>query len=158
MDFWEVVDGITLHQMSYLDFKDAESKYGERAMTIHRVDLHQELLRLALDGEDNPASLTLATAVEAVDEQGYVHLSDGTKLHADLIVGADGVHSTIREVVLGGELQTPAVSNIGAFRLLIPTSKLERNASLTRLYKSKVSGATILADPTETVNERHIVW
>ena len=153
-----MVDGITLDQMSCFDFRDAKAKYFERAMTIHRVDLHQELLRLALDGQDNPASLTLATAVEAVDEQGYIHLSNGTRIPADLIVGADGVHSTIRKAVLDRELQTSAVSDLSAFRLLIPTSEIERKESLTRLCKSKVSGSTIFADTTENIHERHIVW
>lgn len=158
MQFWEIVDGITLNQMSCLDFSDCEARYGERAVTVHRVDLHKELLRLALDGEDNPASLTLATTVEAVDDQGYVKLSNGTKVRADMIVGADGVHSTTRKTVLNGELQTPAATDVSAFRLLIPTPKMEAKESLTRLLKAKVRGSTLIADTSEKVKERHIIW
>ncbi|KAL8832098.1 MAG: hypothetical protein Q9191_000477 [Dirinaria sp. TL-2023a] len=160
MQYWEIMDGITRQQLSCLDFSDSEARYGGRAVTIHRVDLHKELLRLALEGEDNPASLKLASTVEAVDEQGYVTLNDGTKLHADLIVGADGVHSTTRKTVLNGELQAPAATDVSAFRLLIPTKKLKDQASesLSGLLKAKVQGSTLIADTSEKVKERHIIW
>lgn len=157
MQYWEIMDGITRQQMSCLDFSDCKAKYGDRAVTIHRVDLHKELQRLALEGEDNPASLTLASTVEAVDEQGYVTLNNGTKLHADLIIGADGVHSTTRKTVLDGELQAPAATDVSAFRLLIPTSKLKDKESLTGLLKAKVQGSTLIADTSEKVKERHII-
>ena len=157
MTEWEVMDGITMHQMSLLDFRDCRARYGERLATIHRVDLHNELLRLALDGEDNPASLILATAVEAVDDKGNVNLSNGTKLHADLIIGADGVHSTTRRTVLDGELQTPAATDVSAFRLLIPTQKFEGKDSLSRLLQGKAQGSTLIADTSEKVKERHIM-
>lgn len=160
MQYWEIMDGITRQQISCLDFSDSEARYGGRAVTIHRVDLHKELLRLALEGEDNPASLKLASTVEAVDEQGYVTLNDGTKLHADLIIGADGVHSTTRKTVLNGELQAPAATDVSAFRLLIPTKKLKDHASesLSGLLKTKVQGSTLIADTSEKVKERHIIW
>jgi len=49
---WESVEGTTLDQIQSLNFRDAAERYGVPLMAIHRVDLHNELLRLALDGKD----------------------------------------------------------------------------------------------------------
>ncbi|BCK67391.1 FAD-dependent oxidoreductase [Streptomyces libani subsp. rufus] len=42
------------------------------------------------------------TTIDRIDDDWAV-LSDGTALDADLIVGADGVHSRVRSLVFGGE-------------------------------------------------------
>ncbi|MDN5688747.1 MAG: FAD-dependent monooxygenase [Brachybacterium sp.] len=61
----------------------------------------EEMLRDALgDGVDLRYGLT----VDQVTEETAV-LSDGTVLEADLIVGADGIHSRIRSQVFGPETQ-----------------------------------------------------
>jgi salicylate hydroxylase len=44
---WETMDGITLERLAALDFKHAEARYGFPVISVHRVDMHKELLRLA---------------------------------------------------------------------------------------------------------------
>jgi salicylate hydroxylase len=158
---WESVDGISLRPLTALDFSDVSQRYGYPFMAIHRVDLHCELLRLALEeGDDNnPASLILATAAKDIDPQdGSLRLSDGTKHQADLIIGADGVHSVVRRTVVGPDADTAAVTDMSAFRFLIPTSKLQVDPSLEKLLRWKSPGATIFADTVDQERERHLVW
>ena len=159
---WETVDGMTLKQLSAVDFEHAQEKYGAPFMSIHRVDLHKELLRLALhaaEGEENGAVLRLASPVVDVNiEDGIIELEDRSKHEADLIVAADGLHSILRSAVLKREAK-PISSGLSAFRFLVPTKKLEEDPAMANLLKWKVPlSATILADTTETVKERHAVW
>ena len=159
---WETVDGITLKQLSSVDFEHAQETYGAPFMSIHRVDLHKELLRLALhdvEGKGIGASLRLRSPVVGVNiEDGIIELEDSSKHQADLIVAADGLHSVVRSAALKHESK-PMPSGLSAFRFLVPTKTLEEDPALTQLLKWKVPlSATILADTTETVKERHAVW
>ncbi len=162
---WETVDGISLEQLSALGFEHAEEKYGAPFMAVHRVDLHKELLRLALQDAEgkgkglDPAILRLGSSVVDVNiEDGIIELEDSSKHKADLIVAADGLHSVMRSSVLKHEAK-PTASGLSAFRFLASTKTLKEDPALTNLLKWKDPGAaTILADTTETVNERHVVW
>lgn len=57
-----------------------------------------------------------------VSDEG-VTLDDGTEVSADVVVGADGVHSTVREHVAGPEAG-PIYTGTSAFRGLVPVEKL----------------------------------
>lgn len=161
MKVWESVDGTTLKRLRALDFEQAEENYGAPFMAVHRVDLHKELLRLALHDEERglaPVSLTLNAPVKGVSTQeGVVELQDGSKHGADLIVAADGLHSVVRGAALGHEAR-PTSSGLSAFRFLVSTKNLQNDPGLAGLLEWKAPGATILADTADTVNERHAVW
>ena len=65
-----------------------------------------ELERLLQDQLPPDVSIRFGTTVEAVRQQGervIVQLSDGSREAADLVAGADGVHSKVRRLVFGGE-------------------------------------------------------
>ncbi|KAK3172080.1 hypothetical protein OEA41_004165 [Lepraria neglecta] len=126
MMVWESVEGTPLKQLSSLDFQHAEEKYGAPFMAVHRVDLHKELLRLALqDGEEKgkglePVTLKLgAPVVNLSTEEGIVELEDGSKHEADLIVAADGLHSVVRSIALKQQAK-PSSSGLSAFRFWSP--------------------------------------
>ncbi len=154
---WESVEGTTLDQISTLDFRDAVERYGVPVMAVHRVDLHNELLRLALDGED-AASLRLGAKISNSNaEKGVIELDDGSVHQAGLIIAADGLHSVLRSAVLKQDSK-PSPTGLSAFRFLMPTKKLESDHALSELLKWKVQGSTIMADTTDTINERHLVW
>lgn len=81
MKVWDSVHGSSLERMSATNFEDAEERYGAPLMAFHRVDLHKELLRLALEhGEKGlPAVLRLGSpVVKASPQEGWVELEDGT--------------------------------------------------------------------------------
>ncbi|KAI1474403.1 putative salicylate hydroxylase [Daldinia eschscholtzii] len=154
MTCFEVLNGVTLEPLHRADLINAKEEFGAPLYTVHRVDLHNELLRLtsALD-------LQLASKVVSANaEEGFVVLEDGTRHDADLIIGADGLHSVLRGVVLGDqEAAKSTPSGLSAFRFMIPTADLEDDPHFRELQKSKGRGNSVLADTTAQI-ERHMVW
>lgn len=159
---WDTLDGTTLENIVSLNLEDAEARYGAPLMSVHRVDLHNELMRLATaDGGDGGPQVKLwleSRVVGASAEDGTVVLRDGRVERADLIVAADGVHSVLKGLVLGHETIKAAPTGLSAFRFLIPTEDLMDDAQLVGFLKWKCKGPTILADTREVKRERHIVW
>lgn len=162
MKVWDTVRGDTLDPIVTMDLSAAEKRFGAAAWAVHRVDLHNELLRLALDenaGAGKPAVLRLGAPVVSATTDGWVELKDGSRHSADLVVGADGLHSVLKGVVLGQVTLVPKPTGMSAFRFLIDTELLNKDAKLAALLKKKApEGATILADTKEVELERHIMW
>jgi 2-polyprenyl-6-methoxyphenol hydroxylase-like FAD-dependent oxidoreductase len=85
-----------------------ERRYGAPLVGLHRADLHAALLG-GLGGD----RVRTGTRLEAL-EGGRLRFAGGTELEPGLIVGADGLGSTVRSAILGdGE---PRDSGIVAFR------------------------------------------
>lgn len=154
MTCFEVLNGVTLEPLHRADLINAREEFGAPLYTVHRVDLHNELLRLT-----STLDLELASKVVAANaEEGFVILEDGTRHYADLIVGADGLHSVLRGVVLGDEKAAKSTpSGLSAFRFMIPTSNLQDDPHFRELQEVKGRGNSILADTTSQT-ERHMVW
>ncbi|OJJ51051.1 hypothetical protein ASPZODRAFT_311372 [Penicilliopsis zonata CBS 506.65] len=164
---WEVVDGTTLSRIAIQVMEEDDNK-SVGFWTVHRVDLHQELLRLAQDVDPDkdagfptpppPVEIRLASPVVDVDPvAGSVRLSDGSVHAADLVIGADGLHSAIRASVIP-HLKSPVVTGMSAFRFLLPTEAFASNPTLERFIERTNRGSILFADTVDTVNERHLIW
>ncbi|MFF0310837.1 FAD-dependent oxidoreductase [Streptosporangium sp. NPDC004379] len=75
---------------------------GARSFNILRGDIEAVLHEAAGDSAAIRFGTTI-TAVDQDDETVRVTLSDGTVEHADLLIGADGLHSATRALVFGPE-------------------------------------------------------
>ncbi|QKX54140.1 uncharacterized protein TRUGW13939_01224 [Talaromyces rugulosus] len=149
------VNGHTLETTHSLTYEDYERKFHVPWYFSHRVDLHNELKRLALNGSDGfpGAKLHLAKPLVDVDcENGVLKFEDGSIVRKDVIVGADGVHSVVAQCVLGAEIPASAVGE-GAFRFLIPTEKLLKNPITKPLFQDEKVTSHIAA-----VSDRRIVY
>jgi 2-polyprenyl-6-methoxyphenol hydroxylase-like FAD-dependent oxidoreductase len=76
-----------------------ESLYGAPYLCMHRADLHDALASV-LPGE----IIHLGKKLVGLDQAaGRVTLSfaDGTQATADAVIGADGVHSVVRDIIVG---------------------------------------------------------
>ncbi|AUS80114.1 monooxygenase [Actinoalloteichus sp. AHMU CJ021] len=80
----------------------AQAALGGRAITVFRGDLESALHDVA----EGAAEFRFGTTVRAVHQdtnQVQATLSDGDIVDADLLIGADGLHSGVRELVFGPE-------------------------------------------------------
>ncbi|NEW38637.1 FAD-binding protein [Nocardia cyriacigeorgica] len=79
-----------------------EAAVGSRALSLFRGDLESALYDAVADLVDIRFGTTVRAVAQAPGEV-VVTLSDGIRLQAELVVGADGVHSQVRELVFGSE-------------------------------------------------------
>jgi salicylate hydroxylase len=147
----KVVLGSTLETIVNVDCSNFDKTYGAPFFFAHRVDLHNELRRLATTTVDNPVKITLNSRVISYDAStGSVTLEDGSVRSADLIVAADGVHSIAAGAVDDG---APASSTgQAAFRFLIATERLASDPDIASLLEDGVM--KILTGP----DGRRLVW
>ncbi|KAJ7326192.1 hypothetical protein DFH08DRAFT_787093 [Mycena albidolilacea] len=106
-----------------------DREYGAPYYHVHRADLLDMLFKLA-----SPyMTLFLNSRVVSLDpDLGQVTLESGQKFHADVILGADGVKSMIREVVVGGP-DKPIRTGDAAYRAIIPASEMYKDPDLKSL-------------------------
>jgi len=79
-----------------------ELRYGSPHMCLHRADLHG-----ALEALLEPGTVQLGRKLARYEQAGagvVLHFSDGTREMADALIGADGVHSTVRAQMIGPDL------------------------------------------------------
>lgn len=108
-------------------------------MLAHRIRVHDALKEAALDpeGMGKPCVLHLATAVASVDsERATITLKDGRTITGDIVVGADGVHSSTRRSVPGGSDAKLFGSGKSGFRFMIKRDDV-LNDSRTRALCDK---------------------
>lgn len=98
----------------------SEARYGAPYLLLHRGDLHEALTRVVpaecvhrdrrlLDLREEPDGVRLEFA-------------DGSTARADAVLGADGVHSVVRELLLGPE--APRFTGRVAYRTVYPVELL----------------------------------
>lgn len=93
-----------------------ERLYGERTYVVHRADL-LDTVRAAVPGEWIRLRARCAS-VEAGPDGALVRFADGGGIEADVVIGADGMHSVVREAVT--EPAPPEYSGLCAFRTIVP--------------------------------------
>ena len=108
------------------------SRYGSNYYIMHRGDLHRLLC------EAVPASCIhlskRCVAVESRARSALVSFADGTSVEADVVIGADGIHSAVRRVLFGG---------VGArLRSLGIQSALQSQVRLQRVHNGGIVRAT----------------
>ncbi|MCK8784300.1 FAD-dependent monooxygenase [Roseomonas sp. NAR14] len=126
-DFWFSRDGATGEYLSRIPLGAfAVREYGAPYVTVHRGDMH-ELQMGTLDPARVHFGKQLAT-VEEREDGVLLSFTDGTTAEAAIVVGADGINSRIREVLLGPE--KPHYSGWVAHRALIRGEKLREHADI----------------------------
>jgi 6-hydroxynicotinate 3-monooxygenase len=74
-------------------------KYGASYITVHRHDLHEAILEKV-----QPGTIEFGKRLTDVNLDGAaarLRFGDGSVVEADLVIGADGVNSKVREAVIG---------------------------------------------------------
>jgi salicylate hydroxylase/6-hydroxynicotinate 3-monooxygenase len=105
-----------------------ESLYHAPYLCMHRAELHGALA-LVLP----PEIIHLGKKLTGLDQaQGRVMLSfaDGTRAEADAVIGADGVHSTVRDIIVGPD--EPIHKGRIAYRAVFPAALMDRDIGRSR--------------------------
>jgi salicylate hydroxylase len=112
----DAVDG---SELTRLDLRDLERRYGFPYLVIHRSDLHAMLLRAC-----ERAGVDLRTSRRVADYANItggarVTLADGGVETARIVIAADGLHSAARKLLSDDE---PVSSAYVAYRGTTPTA------------------------------------
>jgi salicylate hydroxylase len=120
-EFRRFNSGELLHRIPLGDAH--REKHGAAYYQMHRRDLHDALVQ-ALRAVA-PDAVRLDAPVRQVyedTEAAEVELVNGERLRADLVVGADGVKSVVRQHVLGAD--KPVFTGQVVWRVLVPVERI----------------------------------
>lgn len=81
--------------LNAIDFGAIKRLYGQENITIQRSDLHSTLLDALVEGTVQYSKKCIDVVSE--DTQVTAYFEDGTYVTADLLIAADGIHSSIRQ-------------------------------------------------------------
>ncbi|EFX01526.1 salicylate hydroxylase [Grosmannia clavigera kw1407] len=142
-----ILNGSNMQMVVPKYYENIENNYGFPIYSVHRVDLHDQLKSLAVGeaGPGQPCKLhvraavvdyvscasnesTLSPALAEKVHKDAVHAkvttADGTVWRADMLVAANGVHSTAREHVSISDEIPASDTGWATMRWLAPTGSL----------------------------------
>ncbi|KAI5247647.1 FAD/NAD(P)-binding domain-containing protein [Aureobasidium subglaciale] len=124
-------------RLSSMNFEDATKEYGAPFWDFHRADLHKALLdraqELGARFSINARVMNIKYETDGKDT-ATVLLKSGERLVADLVVGADGIFSTCRELLLGAP-SPPTPTGDLAYRVLLDTKAMKEDPELAPLLE-----------------------
>ena len=101
----------------------AEERFGSPYWLVHRGDLHAALVRAL--AERAPGAVHVGARCIGFDQDAdgvTMRLESGDAVRGDLLIGADGVHSRVREILFGGGRAT--FTGFMAWRGVVPMQRL----------------------------------
>ncbi|MEV6330171.1 FAD-dependent oxidoreductase [Streptomyces sp. NPDC051909] len=117
-------DAVDSRELTRLDLRDLERRYGFPYMVIHRSDLHGIFLRACERAGVELLNNQTVVAYENTEGGAQVRLKDGRVESAPLVVAADGLHSVARRDLIGDE---PVSSSYVAYRAAVPIEQVQDN-------------------------------
>ena len=102
---------------------ESVERYGSPYITVHRGDLHDVLAQALLRAKPGTVHLSrkcigLAPTADHVE----LRFETGEPVTAKLVVGADGLHSVVREILFGAA--KPEFCGIAAWRGVVPIDRV----------------------------------
>jgi salicylate hydroxylase len=102
---------------------DAEARYGAPYWLVHRGDFHAVLVQALAERAPGAVRVDARCVDFTQDADGVtLLLESGEQVHGDALIGADGVHSRIREALFGGARAT--FTGFMAWRGVVPMQRL----------------------------------
>jgi salicylate hydroxylase len=105
---------------------EGEARYGYPYLTVWRPDLLEVLAAAVREASPSAIHLGCRAVGLAQSREGVaLELESGRKIAGDALIGADGVHSRIRQALWGDD--APEFSGMIAWRGVIPMAALPRH-------------------------------
>ncbi|KAL2002286.1 hypothetical protein VTN02DRAFT_264 [Thermoascus thermophilus] len=125
-------------RLSSLSLVESGKRYGSPFWDFHRADLHSCLYQRALE---LGADVRTNSRVDGVEYQydpprATAVLTDGRRVTADLVVGADGIVSRTRECFLGRH-DPPTPTGDQAYRVLLDLREIELEEDVQTMLDTK---------------------
>ncbi|MFE0673048.1 FAD-dependent oxidoreductase [Streptomyces sp. NPDC058867] len=117
-------DALDARELTRLDLRDLERRYGYPYMVIHRSDLHGIFLRACERAGVELLTDRTVVGYENVADGARVLLEDGRVESAPLVVAADGLHSVARRLLVGDDVVS---SDYVAYRAAVPIERVRDN-------------------------------
>ena len=125
-----------------------EAAYGGPHMILHRGDL--QAFMASMLPEDSIQYGKQLVGLRESKQTTTLSFADGASAIADIVIGADGINSVVREVLLGPE--QPIYSGFVAYRGILPTKLLGD-------YRLASDGAKYWSDDRHWAKEdRHFIF
>jgi 6-hydroxynicotinate 3-monooxygenase len=112
---WDTGD--VLFQRPYGEWRE---RYGAHHLIMHRGDLQRVLC-----GALHPGTMRFGKRLVGLENSGddtRLIFADGSQAVAGIVIGADGVNSKVREILLG--VEPPTYTGTVAYRAIFPTHLL----------------------------------
>ena len=124
IDQLRLMDGLSGEEICHIPLGDQfRAHFGNPYAVVHRADLHSALLEACR--QSGLVELRTQSEVRDFDQTAHcvtAKLEDGTQLKGAALIGADGLHSRIRQAVIADG--PPRVSGHTTYRSVIPTDQM----------------------------------
>src|SRR6185437_13256902 len=114
-------DGRTGRTISRISRAEQATTYGLAGATVHHTDL-LNVIAAALPSGSVTLGKRCAT-VESRDDVAVAHFEDGSEVEADVIIGADGIHSRVRAALFGPD--DPTFTGKICYRSVVPRAAVQ---------------------------------
>ena len=118
-----------------------EVKNETGMQSVHRADFLDELVK-AVPTQRAHFNKCLQKIEDKAGSPVVMRFSDGTSATADVVIGADGIHSNVRKYLLGTEAAKPVFSGYVAYRGII-----NMDTAVEALGAEHAENSTLLCGP-----------
>jgi 2-polyprenyl-6-methoxyphenol hydroxylase-like FAD-dependent oxidoreductase len=123
------------------------ASFGIEGATVHRADLLQVL------ADALPVGIVIlgkrCTEVRPDGDLAVARFADGSQIEADIIVGADGIHSSVRTSLFGPD--TPRFTGKVCYRSIVPAEVIRGARSSASFGQWLGPHGTIVLYPLPTI-------
>ena len=116
--------------------------------SLHRAHFLDELVKL-VPAQRAHFNKRVETIEDEPEKEVVLRFKDGTTASADAVIGADGIHSHVREYLLGKEAAKPVHAGSVAYRGLVPM-----DAAVERLGAEYAQNSMMLCGPGKISHDR----
>lgn len=117
-------DALNASELTRVDLKDMERRYGSPYLVMHRSDLHGVLLRGCERAGVELVTGTRCVAYENIEDGARVTFAGGRSDEAEIVLAADGLHSVARTLLVDDE---PVNSAYVSYRGAVPFEQVRAN-------------------------------